>query len=217
MDEFWSILIVLAVIIVSMVLHEMAHGYVAYFLGDTTAKEEGRLSLNPLVHLDPVTSVLLPLILFVMKAPVFGGAKPVPISPERLKGGAWGMALVAIAGPLVNFILALTFFIIGMKTNLIGFHNGLIYYTGYEGLAMAEMVMVNLGFMVFNLIPVPPLDGSRVLYAIAPDGVRDFMDRMERSTGIMLVFVLIMIFGTVFSAIMSGAIDGILKFFDMLV
>lgn len=217
MTDVVSILIVLGIIIVSMVLHELAHGYVAYFLGDTTAKEEGRLSLNPLSHLDPVMSVLLPLILFIVHAPVFGGAKPVPINPERLKGGVWGMALVAIAGPLTNFLLALIFFVIGMKTGLIGLHNGLIYYSGYEGLAMAEMVMVNLGFMVFNLLPIPPLDGSRVLYAIMPDGAREWMDRMERGMGIMLVFVMVMVFSTVLSTIMGGAIDGILRFFDMLV
>lgn len=200
-----------------MVLHEMAHGYVAYFLGDTTAKEEGRLSLNPLKHLDPVMSVALPLMLFIMKAPVFGGAKPVPINPGRLKGGVWGMALVAIAGPLVNFLLALIFFVIGAKTGLIMVHDGMIQYAGYGGLFMAEMVMVNLGFMVFNLIPIPPLDGSRVLYAIAPDGAREFMDNMERGLGLMVVFMLIMIFGTVFSQIMSGAIDGILRFFSIFV
>ena len=217
MTEVWSVLIVLLVIIVSMVLHEMAHGYVAYFLGDTTAKEEGRLSLNPLKHLDPVMSVALPLMLFIMKAPVFGGAKPVPINPGRLKGGVWGMALVAIAGPLVNFLLALIFFVIGAKTGLIMVHDGMIQYAGYGGLFMAEMVMVNLGFMVFNLIPIPPLDGSRVLYAIAPDGAREFMDNMERGLGLMVVFMLIMIFGTVFSQIMSGAIDGILRFFSIFV
>lgn len=217
MTEVWSVLIVLLVIIVSMVLHEMAHGYAAYFLGDTTAKEEGRLSLNPLKHLDPVMSVALPLMLFIMKAPVFGGAKPVPINPGRLKGGVWGMALVAIAGPLVNFLLALIFFVIGAKTGLIMVHDGMIQYTGYGGLFMAEMVMVNLGFMVFNLIPIPPLDGSRVLYAIAPDGAREFMDNMERGLGLMVVFMLIMIFGTVFSQIMSGAIDGILRFFSIFV
>ncbi len=217
MTEVWSVLIVLLVIIVSMVLHEMAHGYVAYFLGDTTAKEEGRLSLNPLKHLDPVMSVALPLMLFIMKAPVFGGAKPVLINPGRLKGGVWGMALVAIAGPLVNFLLALIFFVIGAKTGLIMVHDGMIQYAGYGGLFMAEMVMVNLGFMVFNLIPIPPLDGSRVLYAIAPDGAREFMDNMERGLGLMVVFMLIMIFGTVFSQIMSGAIDGILRFFSIFV
>ena len=215
MTDIFAILIVLVVIVFSMALHEMAHGYVAYFLGDTTAKEEGRLSLNPLVHIDPVMSVILPLMLFIMKAPVFGGAKPVPINPGRLKGGVWGMALVAIAGPLTNFLLALIFFVIGAKIGAIGMRDGMIFYSGYGGFLMAEMVMVNLGFMIFNLIPIPPLDGSRVLYAIAPDGARDFMDKMERGVGLMLVFMLIMIFGTVFSKIMGGAIDGILEFFSM--
>ena len=88
-----NILIIFIIIIISMVLHELAHGYVAYWLGDDTAKDEGRLSLNPLVHLDPVMSVIMPLLLFISGAPVFGGAKPVPVNTKNLKGGAWGMAL----------------------------------------------------------------------------------------------------------------------------
>ena len=98
--------ITLVIILFSMVLHELSHGLVAYWLGDTTAKEDGRLTLNPLKHLDPFMSVLLPMMLYFMNAPVFGGAKPVPVNSRNLKGKEWGMALVALAGPLMNFILA---------------------------------------------------------------------------------------------------------------
>lgn len=101
-----GILIAFGVILLSMMLHELAHGYVAYLLGDETAKDEGRLTLNPFKHLDPVLSVAMPLLLFLSGGPIFGGAKPVPIDPKKLKHGVWGMAMVAIAGPLTNFVLA---------------------------------------------------------------------------------------------------------------
>ena len=98
--NFGMIVVVLGLILVSMILHELAHGVVAYMLGDDTAKKQGRLSLNPLKHLDPIISIALPLLMFISGGPIFGGAKPVPINTRNLKGGAWGMALVAIAGPI---------------------------------------------------------------------------------------------------------------------
>ena len=204
------IVVVLVIILGSMILHELAHGLMAYALGDTTAKDEGRLSLNPLKHLDPITSVLIPLLMFFTGGPIFGGAKPVPINTSRLKGGAWGMALVGIAGPLTNFLLALIAFLIGHFT-------GVIYGTELIGTIVMYIVSINLGFFVFNMIPIPPLDGSRVLYAIAPDGVRDFMEKVERGLGIWLVFGLILIFSSALSSLMVNAINGILHFFLMLV
>ncbi len=207
--NFVGILVVLGVILVSMVLHELAHGVVAYWLGDNTAKEDGRLTLNPLKHLDPILSVLMPLLLFVSGGPVFGGAKPVPVDSRNLKFGPWGMALVAIAGPLMNFLLALVSFLIGHWT-------GLLYDTGLVGTIFTQMVMVNLGFGVFNLIPIPPLDGSRVLYAIAPDPIRDFMERFE-NVGLIVVMVIVVVFPSVISGIMGGAMNGILNFFYWLV
>lgn len=207
--NFVGILVVLGVVLVSMVLHELAHGVVAYWLGDNTAKEDGRLTLNPLKHLDPILSVLMPLLLFVSGGPVFGGAKPVPVDSRNLKFGPWGMALVAIAGPLMNFLLALVSFLIGHWT-------GLLYDTGLVGTIFTQMVMINLGFGVFNLIPIPPLDGSRVLYAIAPDPIRDFMERFE-NVGLIVVMVLVVVFPSVISGIMGGAMNGILNFFYWLV
>ncbi len=93
-----------------MIFHELAHGFMAYFLGDDTAKEEGRLTLNPLKHLDPLLSVALPLLLFMTGGPIFGGAKPVPVNSKNLKYGVWGMAMVAVAGPLMNFVIAFVAF-----------------------------------------------------------------------------------------------------------
>ncbi len=204
------IIIVLVIILGSMILHELSHGLMAYALGDTTAKDEGRLSLNPLRHLDPITSVLIPLLMFFTGGPIFGGAKPVPINSYRLKGGAWGMALVAIAGPITNFLLALTAFLIGHFT-------GLLYGSDLGGSIFTYIITINLGFFIFNILPVPPLDGSRVLYAIAPDGARDVMEKLERGFGIWLVFGLILIFSSALSSLMMNATSGILQFFFMLV
>ncbi|MBO7664705.1 site-2 protease family protein [Candidatus Saccharibacteria bacterium] len=190
--------ITLVIILFSMVLHELSHGAVAYLLGDTTAKDDGRLTLNPLKHLDPFMSVLLPMMLYFMNAPVFGGAKPVPVNARNLKGKEWGMALVALAGPLTNFILAFIGFLV-------------FRFGGYSDIAV-QFVWINLGFMIFNLLPIPPLDGSRVLYAIAPDGVRNFMASME-TFGIMVVYLLILLGGSLFSNIMVGGVNGILNFF----
>lgn len=209
MVDLVGILVVFGVILVSMMLHELAHGGVAYLLGDTTAKEDGRLTLNPLKHLDPFMSLILPLILYVMGAPIFGGAKPVPVDSRNLKGGVWGMAAVAIAGPLVNFLLALVCFLLMYFTN--------VNVNEFFGLLLYEGLAINLGFMVFNLFPIPPLDGSRVLYAIAPDGVRSLMEKLEGPTGIMLVYILILFFGGVFYGVMGAAIEGVLGFFYWIV
>lgn len=208
--DLGSILIVFVIILVSMILHEMAHAYVAYWLGDTTAKEEGRLSPNPFVHIDPWMSIVLPLLLFISGGPIFGGAKPVPIDKRNLKGGAWGMALVAVAGPAMNFILALITFLIGHFT-------GVLYTNSFSCDLVLQIITTNLGFMVFNLIPIPPLDGSRILYAIAPDGIRDFMERMEYSTGLIVVFVLVYFCSQYLSAFLISAIKAILSFFFFLV
>jgi len=196
---------VLVVIIFSMVLHELAHGWVAYWLGDTTAKEDGRLTLNPLIHLDPFMSLILPLISFLLGGIVFGGAKPVPVNTRRLKGGAWGMALVALAGPLTNFVLAF----VGC---LIWHWCGPVDSGSILGSLIVNLVFVNLGFGVFNLIPIPPLDGSRILYVLMPDKIREFMEKIE-PIGIIIVYVLILVGGSVFSSIMSGVMNGILNGF----
>lgn len=206
MSSFVGILVAFAIVLVSMIFHELAHGLVAYWLGDNTAKEEGRLTLNPTKHLDPFLSILLPLLLFISGGPVFGGAKPVPVDSRNLKHGVWGMALVAIAGPLTNFLLAFVAFLLGWYTG--AFANG----AGMWGEILADVVAINLGFGVFNLIPIPPLDGSRVLYAIAPDGVREVMARME-NWGIIIVMVLVVVAPSVVNAVMGGAINGILKAF----
>lgn len=209
--DFLQIIIVFIIIIGSVILHELAHGVVAYWLGDTTAKDAGRLTLNPLKHIDPYMSILVPVILYILRAPVFGGAKPVPVNYHHLKWREWGMALVALAGPFTNFLLALISF-------LIGHFSGLLYGSGGTTWAFVfyELVVINLGFMLFNLIPIPPLDGSRVLYAIAPDKLREILSKIE-AYGVIIVYALILIFGEVFSSLMLNGMNGILDFFYLLV
>lgn len=209
MAYFTTLVIAFIVILLSMMLHELAHGWVAYKLGDDTAKTEGRLTLNPFKHLDPVLSVAMPLLLFLSGGPIFGGANPVPIDTRKLKHGVWGMALVAIAGPLTNFILAFLAFLLGHFT-------GWLYDPGVLGAILTDFVFINLGFGIFNLIPIPPLDGSRVLYAVAPDGVRNIMEGMER-WGIILVMILVILVPGWLSMIMGGAMNGILDFFYWIV
>lgn len=208
--DFIAILIVFVIILFSMVLHEMAHAYTAFFLGDTTAKEEGRLSVNPLKHIDLFLSIIIPLLLFILGGPIFGGAKPVPITQRKLKGDEWGMALVAFAGPFTNFLIAFLGF-------LIGYYSGLIDSGGYIELFFKQLVLANLGFMIFNLIPIPPLDGSRILYAIAPDVIRDFLTKIESNLGVFLILVLIYIFGNYLSIFTSNIMVVILKFFYFII
>ena len=205
------VLIVLVIVVGSVILHELAHGVVAYWLGDHTAKDAGRLTFNPIKHIDPFMSILVPVILYMLNAPVFGGAKPVPVNFANLKWREWGMALVALAGPFANFLLAFIFF-------LIGHFSGAIYGAGGElaFFTFRELIFINLGFMIFNLIPIPPLDGSRVLYAIAPDGFRPVLASIERY-GIIIVYVLILIFGQLFSSLMINGMQGILNFFYLIV
>lgn len=209
--NFGYIVIILAIVVFSVILHELSHGIVAYWLGDRTAKDAGRLTFNPIKHIDPYMSILVPVVLYILGAPVFGGAKPVPVNYRNLKWHEWGMALVAIAGPFTNFLLALIFFLIGHFT-------GLAYGVGGElwQFIFTEFIYINLGFMIFNLIPIPPLDGSRVLYAIAPDGFRNVLAGVERY-GIIIVYLLIFFFGEIFSSLMINGMNGVLSFFYFIV
>ena len=173
------LIIVLVVILISMTLHEAMHGFMAYWLGDDTAKEQGRLTLNPLHHIDLFLTILLPLSLALLGLPVFGGAKPVPYNPERVRGDEWGAALVGLAGPLTNFVIA--FICFGLYATIAG--------PAVQPL-LATAVSVNLGFFVFNMLPIPPLDGSHILRNLLPPDLAYRYQSLERySILIMLVFI----------------------------
>ena len=205
--------IVLGVILLSMTLHEAMHAFMGYFLGDDTAKAQGRLTLNPIKHIDPFMTILLPVILALTPgAPIFGGAKPVPFNPNRVRYGDWGAALVAIAGPLTNFLIAFLAFGIGVLS-------GVITSQGVDATLVGQIIMltmsVNLGFFVFNMLPIPPLDGSRVLYAFAPEAVRRGMEMIERY-GVMVVFAIVLIASPVISQIMVTCMNAIISLFTAL-
>ena len=199
------LIIVLGTILISMTLHEAMHGFTAFWLGDDTAKREGRLTLNPIKHIDPFLSIILPLGLALVGAPVFGGAKPVPFNPDRVRGEEWGSALVAIAGPLTNFLIALVTF--GIWVVL-----GMPSAGTLPGLILITMYTVNLGFFIFNSIPIPPLDGSRVIYALVPDFVRAGM-RVIEQYGLIVVFAIVLLFNAQIGAFISSAMSFFIDLF----
>lgn len=204
------IIIVLVVILLSMTLHEAMHAFVGYWLGDDTAKLEGRLTLNPVRHIDPFLTILLPLILAIIRAPIFGGAKPVPFRPDKVKGGDWGAALIALAGPLTNLFIAFIVFGVGVLSGVIveeGFRVSL------AGTIISTGIMVNLGFFIFNMLPIPPLDGSRAVYAIAPDFIRNGM-RLIEQFGLVFIFAIVLIGGSFLGIFMTEVMSFFLNVFS---
>jgi len=171
------------VLIISVILHEIMHGYIAKLLGDDTAEAEGRLTLNPIPHIDPIMTIALPLLLAFTGQPIFGAAKPVPILKYRLKWDDFGMALVALAGPLTNLALAV---LGGLLLRFSGVDNE------YWATWWFYFIQVNVGFFLFNMIPIPPIDGSRVLYAFAPEPLQRLMDLFERF-GFLAILILVMV------------------------
>lgn len=174
-----GIFIIIA-LVMSATFHEYMHGFAANELGDPTAKNAGRLSLNPLKHLDPVGSILIPFILIISHSPfLFGWAKPVPYNPNNLRDKKWGDAIVSVAGPLGNLILAILFAIV------------LRFISPLQPLyeLIGQVILINLVLMVFNLIPIPPLDGSKILAVFLPQKQREKLLYMDPRISMVLVFV----------------------------
>lgn len=192
------IAIVIGVVLLSMTFHEAMHAFMGYWLGDDTAKLQGRLTLNPIKHIDPFLTILLPVMLAIVGGPIFGGAKPVPFNPDRVRYDEWGAALVAVAGPLTNLLIAFVAYGVYVLTGGLS--------SGFLGQVLMIGVMVNLGFFVFNMLPIPPLDGSRVLYALAPEFIRRGMEAIER-LGIFVIFALVLVASPVIGAFMGASIE----------
>jgi len=178
------IVMALAVIFISTAIHELMHAYVALKLGDDLAHSHGRISLNPLKHIDPFLTVVLPLVLLLLGMQPILAAKPVPINTARLRGGDMGLAAVGIAGPLTNLALAC---VAALFLRFATFDSGLLL--DFVVLAFK----INIGLFVFNMLPLPPLDGSRLLYAFAPEPVQRVMQQIESFgiVGIILVISLL--------------------------
>ncbi len=198
-----DVILSILILITSVILHEVAHGYMANWLGDPTARLQGRLTLNPVSHIDPIGSVLLPGLLLLTHSPIMiGYAKPVPYNPYYLKG-KYDEALVAAAGPGTNFILAILF---GL---LIRFGSTAMSPSLFD--AFGTIVYINLVLGLFNLIPIPPLDGSKVLSAILPGGLGDAYDHFRANfeklgvlSGTILLIVLLSIFGGYFKLLITS-------------
>ncbi|MFH1047294.1 MAG: site-2 protease family protein [Patescibacteria group bacterium] len=206
--NFTFIIISLLALYVSLTVHEFSHALVAFIQGDTTAQRMGRLTLNPLAHIDPIGTVLVPILGAMSGFPLIGWAKPVPFNPYNLtKGGKWGSVYVALAGPAANFSLAIIFLLllrVAVSVFLLSYSNLLVMF-------LTMLVMINTVLGIFNLIPVPPLDGSKLLHALldAPK-YRNFLLTLE-TRGPMILMMLILvdfilpvsILGTVFNSALN--------------
>lgn len=181
-------LLIIGLLIASVVIHENAHGWVAFALGDPTAKAAGRLTLNPIKHLDPIGSVIMPAFLAFTSGTAFGYAKPVPIDPRKLKGGDRGFAIVALAGPASNMVLA--FISLTLATRL-----------GVTGLTRTALILagqLNIFLAAFNLVPIPPLDGSRLLRLFLRPGGVQVLDRIEPYGFLILMLFIFIVPGPLF-------------------
>jgi len=191
-----EILFQLAILLMSVVIHEVSHGYAALYLGDQTARYQGRLTLNPLKHLDPVGSVLVPFLSYTVGGFIFGWAKPVPYNPYNLRPGRWSEAMVAGAGPLSNIIIAIFF--------------GLLLRAGVGGWASpafveitASIVFINVLLALFNLVPIAPLDGSKILFAFFPERLGDIRAFFERYGTMLLIFFIFFLWQFLFPVVVS--------------
>lgn len=203
-------IVIIIALILSIVLHEMAHGHMANYLGDPTARLQGRLSPNPLVHIDPLGSVIVPAALYLSGVGVlFGWAKPVPYNPYNLNDQKYGEARVALAGPAVNLLLAFIFGVIIRSADVLGLDTAFIELASY-------IVYINILLAFFNLIPIPPLDGSKIITALMPFSAqmkyRDLTIWIERY-GLLATFIFIFLFIQVLWAPFSALVFSVFELF----
>lgn len=178
-----TLLMVFGVLVISITIHEAMHAFTSFWLGDDTAEREGRITLNPLKHVDPFFTILLPMLtLLFFQLPLLA-AKPVPFNPNRVRFDEYGAAMVGVVGPVTNLLLALA------GAGIINLFQGAL------GVSLLKFftifVIINVALFVFNMVPIPPLDGSRLLYAFAPESVQRFMVSLEQF-GIFIVFLLVL-------------------------
>ena len=213
MTEIIVQIIYILALIVAVMTHEISHGYVALLCGDTTARDAGRLSFNPIRHVDPIGTVVLPLFLVLINAPfLFGWAKPVPVNLTRTCDPRQAMWLTAIAGPASNMIQALigvAIYHLAIKTEFGILPDILAVYTA---IAAQAYIMVNIVLMTFNLIPIPPLDGSRIVAALLPGEMAIPYMRLERIGFILVIIVINM---GVTDKLIFGVLNGFMRAFGI--
>lgn len=200
-NEPYSLIFFIVALVIAITFHELSHALAAVFLGDITPKLEGRVSLNPLHHLDPLGS------LFILLAG-FGWGKPVPFNPNFVKHGRWGVAIIGAAGPLSNIFIAFVF-ILALKTGMVPLFFAQLFLV---------IIFINILLAVFNLLPIPPLDGSKILQAFLPESKQYIIEHMERQGPIVLLFIILAdrllglnILGSIISPIFNFVL-GILNF-----
>jgi len=202
-----------AIVFPAIILHEISHGYVAYLLGDQTAKRAGRLSLNPIKHVDPIGTIILPATMLILSGGsyFFGWAKPVPINPWAFKNQREGMLLTGAAGPVTNIALA-ALSGLGARMLMAVSQDGGSSVLGIVVTVLVYFCQANLVLAFFNLIPIPPLDGSRVVQYFLPDTLRDGYHSMERY-GFMLLIGITWVIPSAFSAYLNATVEPLLRLF----
>jgi Zn-dependent protease len=175
-------------LILSVIIHEMAHGYAANWLGDPTARLQGRLSANPLVHIDPLMAVILPGLLVLSGSPIlFGAAKPVPYNPYNFTNQKWGEAIVAAAGPAANIFIAIVFAVLIRSAEILQLSDSFLVLA-------VQIIVLNIFLAFFNLVPIPPLDGSKILPRFLPYSLalkyEAFRHVLERNIGLSFALVI---------------------------
>jgi Zn-dependent protease len=203
---------IIALLVESIVLHEMAHGYVALLFGDQTAKHQGRLTLNPIPHIDPMWTVIIPIAAYILSKGTFiiGGAKPVPVNPFNYRRPVLGDICVSVAGVAVNFLIAVMMILL---LNIVQ----IIFGGPQETLAvhvLLNVALLNIVLAMFNLIPIPPLDGSHLFKYLLPQELRRSYDNLGRTgVGFIILIILINIPGiwNIFNTVLFGLRDFLLK------
>ena len=210
MDLDLEIVLIIGFLILSLGIHEAAHAWVAWLRGDDTARSMGRMTLNPIPHIDPFMTIMLPLFLALSGSGfIFGGAKPVPVNYYRLKRPLRDMMLVALAGPFSNFLLAILFLTVRkVLIDEVGMHPDALAPS-----VMGQACLVNIILAIFNMIPVPPLDGSRVLAWLLPASIRETYVGLER-WGLLIVFALLM--AGVLNTLINSTLTPVLRVVDLL-
>jgi len=212
MDEMIAKIFIIALLVESIVLHEMAHGYVAWLFGDQTAKRQGRITFNPLPHIDPLWTIAIPIVAYILSKGTFiiGGAKPVPVNPFNYRRPVLGDICVSLAGVAVNFLIAVAMILLlNMVHMAVGDLSGSV-----AAYVMLHVALLNIVLAMFNLIPIPPLDGSHLFKYLLPLELRGGYEMLGRSgAGFIILIIVINIPGlwNMFSLALFGVRDFLLN------